>query len=181
MKQTRAALIASAAPVAVFATLLVVSVVGLQRLGQAGMLDGYTARVADAAVLLLRMVRIDAGTTGPRILIDNAAGVDVRWPCSGLTLAAPVVAFLLAFPGPPRRRLLGATVAFLGIQAANVARVAVLAYLSRRAPQYLALSHDTVWNALVVAAVLVLWIIWSARAEPSLDTAPDAARRRRSP
>lgn len=161
-------------PAILFLAIFAAAIYAVEWLGRSGPLDSYTMRIAAAGAAILRVFRVDAQAQGTRLVISQGGGVTVGWQCSGLSLAVPVAAFFLAFPAPWRRRLLAATIAFVAVQVVNVFRVTALALIAERAREYLVLSHDTLWNAFVIAVVLLVWIAWSGRRqseESGLDQA----------
>ncbi len=150
-------------PPALFLVLFWIGISTLEWYGKAGALNGYAAAVATLGAGLVRFLGVEAAAQGMRVTVSGGGGLLVNWPCSGLQLAAPIVAFFLAFPAPPLHRLLGTLAGFLVVQAVNVLRVGALIIMSCRAPAYLPLAHDTLWNALMIALVVIGWVVWTQR------------------
>jgi len=165
----------AALPALLFLVLFGISLYVVEWLGRTGPLESYSMRVAASAAVVLRLLQMDAQAEGARVLIGQGTGVQVGWQCCGLSLAVPVAAFFLAFPAPALKRIVAALTAFTVVQAINVLRVAALVVISHRARDYLVLSHDTLWNAFVIAGVLLVWLFWSGRAEdePSAEADVD--------
>ena len=66
-------------------------------------------------------------------------------------------------PAPWRARLLGVALGFAGIQLLNLVRVIALFLTGSYLPDLFDTSHTVVWQSVVVAAALVLWLFWAQR------------------
>jgi exosortase/archaeosortase family protein len=103
-----------------------------------------------------------------RIGGDSAAPISVGLSCSAADVIALSLGFILAFPVPWRKRLIGAALALFFIAAINTVRIATLTHASSSL-RWFDLLHVYIWPGvllLVVSVFVFLWMSWSLRVEP---------------
>ncbi|MEZ4720822.1 MAG: archaeosortase/exosortase family protein [Flavobacteriales bacterium] len=95
--------------------------------------------------------------------IDGTHGIWIGDPCNGLTLFALFTGFILAFPGPWKKRLWFIPLGIFTIHALNVLRVVALALIVHYFPdpEVLDFNHTYTFTMLVYAYVLFLWYVWA--------------------
>ena len=96
--------------------------------------------------------------------IDQSVGLlEVGAPCDGLVLFVLFGIFILAFPGPAKRKLWFIPVGIVAIHAANLLRVLSLVILNYYRPEALAFNHDYTWTVLIYGFIFWLWYLWAER------------------
>ena len=100
--------------------------------------------------------------SGSRFAVAIEAG------CNGVEATLVLVAAMLAFPAPWRRKLTGLAVGIVTVQGLNVIRVISLFYLGQWNYRVFEWAHLYVWQALIMLDVLVVWLVW-VRLLPASD------------
>lgn len=96
--------------------------------------------------------------------IANSVGMlEIGAPCDGLVLFALFAAFVLAFPGPAKRKLWFIPVGIVAIHVANLIRVISLVILNYYRPSALSFNHDYTWTVLVYGFIFWLWYVWTEK------------------
>ena len=95
--------------------------------------------------------------------IDGAQLLWVGDECNGLTLFAIFIVFMLAFPGPWKKKLWFIPIGMLLIHLMNAIRVAALAVIVKENPEALDFNHTYVFTTLVYGFIFLLWYIWAVR------------------
>ncbi|UTW62736.1 archaeosortase/exosortase family protein [bacterium SCSIO 12741] len=104
-----------------------------------------------------------AGEFVNTIGILGTAGVWIGDPCNGITLFALFTGFILAFPGPIRRKLWFIPMGILSIHLLNVIRVVALVIVSNYWPETLDFNHTYTFTILVYSYVFLLWYLWATK------------------
>ena len=97
------------------------------------------------------------------ISFSSTRGVWIGEPCNGLKLFALFTIFIIAFPGNWKGKLWFIPLGILIIHIANIIRVAILAIIELKAPEYLNLNHDYTFTILVWSIIFALWYFWVKR------------------
>jgi exosortase H (IPTLxxWG-CTERM-specific) len=130
------------------------------------------------AAISARLVTLfDPGVVAAgKILQSKASGfaVSIEAGCNGVEATIVLVAAILAFPAPWKRKLLGLAVGIVAVQALNVVRVISLFYLGQWNLEVFEWAHLYVWQALIMLDVLIVWLIW-VRTLPAGRAAPAPA------
>jgi exosortase H (IPTLxxWG-CTERM-specific) len=90
----------------------------------------------------------------------NGFAVSIEAGCNGVEATIVLVAAMLAFPAPWRRKLVGLTVGIAAVQGLNVIRVISLFYLGQWSFDVFEFAHRYVWQALIMLDVLIVWLLW---------------------
>ena len=98
----------------------------------------------------------------------NGFAVSIEAGCNGVEATIVLVAAILAFPAPWRRKLVGLTIGIVAVQGLNVVRVISLFYLGQWNFSVFEWAHLYVWQALIMLDVLVVWLLW-VRTLPRAD------------
>ncbi len=123
--------------------------------------EPWTAAVAHAAGATMRW--LDPGVTVAGATIMNRAtgfAIQVLAGCNGIEAAIVLVAAMLAFPAPWKRRLAGIAIGIVAIQALNMVRIASLYYLGEWSPAAFEWAHLYAWQALIMLDALVVFLLW---------------------
>jgi exosortase H (IPTLxxWG-CTERM-specific) len=98
--------------------------------------------------------------SGVRMEFDGFAA-DIADACDGVLPTLLYVAAVLALPARFRDRAWGVSVGVVAIFAINVLRVTTLMMLGARQPEIFEWVHVYVWQALVVALSMAVWLVWA--------------------
>ncbi|MDO7848398.1 archaeosortase/exosortase family protein [Hymenobacter sp. M29] len=152
-----------------------------QWLGPDGRLDAaLCSQIAAASTALLQVLGFDAAiapTDAQLLLMSGQPSVIVFPACNGLVLYALFGGFVLAFPGPWRRKAWFIPAGIALIWSLNVLRVAGLAINHHYSHQTVDFNHHYTFNVVVYGCIFGLWMLWARRL--ALDNTPppaDAAR-----
>lgn len=99
-------------------------------------------------------------------IISGAFAVDIRNGCNGIEAVVFVCAAMLAFEAPMRQRLLGALIAALALETLNVIRIVTLYVIGQRRPEIFQTAHLAIWQTLMFAAAVFLFLAWTAKVAP---------------
>lgn len=93
--------------------------------------------------------------------IDGTHGLWVGDACNGITLFALFAGFVIAYPGPVKRKLWFIPAGLIAIHLFNVLRVAALSIIDYHTPEYLNFNHTYTFTIIVYSFVFALWILWA--------------------
>lgn len=109
----------------------------------------------------------------PELLVINGyPSVYVGAQCDGLVLYALLAGFVLAYPGPPRRRLWFIPMGIAALWLLNVIRIIALALNFQYSPETFDFDHHYAFNTVAYAALGGLWLLWTRQA--NLGSSPNA-------
>lgn len=114
----------------------------------------------------------------PHMDINRYIGVQggsLLWigdPCNGLALFAVYTVFLVAYPGPWKRKLWYIPMGLASIHLFNVARIMILCHVVTIDYELLNFNHDFLFNAVVFAWIFGLWYLWVKRLAGGLRANP---------
>lgn len=132
-----------------------------------GRLDtALCANIARASVWGLQAAGFDAAVDPHNqylLLMSGQPAVIVGIPCNGLVLYALFAGFVLAFPGPWRRKLWFIPAGMALIWGLNVVRVAALAINHHYAHQSVDFNHHYTFTFVVYGCIFGLWMLWAKR------------------
>ena len=124
------------------------------------------SNIARAGVVALRVLGFDAAldAANPQLVLMNGVAAVVVYPaCNGLVLYAVFSGFVLAFPGPWRRKAWFIPAGIALIWCLNVLRVAALAINHHYAHQSVNFNHHYTFNFVVYGCIFGLWMLWARR------------------
>jgi len=102
-------------------------------------------------------------------LTFNSFSVSIAEACNGVLPTYIFVSAVLAFPSHWREKGIGMLIGIPGIMLVNVLRVVTLMCFGAYWPSVFERVHIYVWQALVVALSLAIWVFWAERfVRPSL-------------
>ena len=97
---------------------------------------------------------------------SSAYSITVAIGCDAIQPAAVYLAGVLSFPVPAKKKLVGALVGGLILQAVNLVRITSLFALGLYHPDLFELAHVEIWQGLFIVLALVLWSLWVRWADP---------------
>lgn len=134
-------------------------------LGTNSPLDDLLCRqLAAASAWCLRAVGWQAGVDPARpslMLLNGYPCISVGPPCDGLVLYVLLAGFVLAYPGPGRRRLWFIPLGIGALWLLNILRIVVLALNSRYSPGTFDFNHHYAFNAVAYGLLCSLWLLWT--------------------
>jgi len=86
--------------------------------------------------------------------------VGVGRACNALELFVLFAGFIIAFPGSVKHKLWFIPVGLVLIHFLNVIRVAALAMIQFKAPEYLDFNHRYTFTFIVYGVIFLFWVIW---------------------
>ena len=101
----------------------------------------------------------------------NGFAVSIEAGCNGVEATIVLVAAILAFPAPWKRKLIGLAIGIIAVQGLNIVRVISLFYLGQWDFRIFEWAHLYVWQALIMLDVMIVWLLWVRtlpRGEPAL-------------
>lgn len=104
-------------------------------------------------------------------ILSSSFGISVVTSCTGLFVTGLFLVAVAAFPASWKARLVGAAIGLVGLFALNVVRLASLYYIGLHWPVAFNSMHQVVWQSLVIAAAVSLWLLWAGRASPGRGNA----------
>ncbi|MEJ8800551.1 exosortase X [Pontibacter sp. H249] len=122
--------------------------------------DWLTSKVVYLSVGFLNLIGYNAEARNIMIQIDGKDTVYVYHACNGMVLMALFVGFIIAFPGPPLKKLLFIPAGLFVINLLNVIRVAALAVNAHYSNHTLDFNHKYTFTIIVYAAIFGLWMLW---------------------
>jgi exosortase/archaeosortase family protein len=96
-------------------------------------------------------------------ILSNSFGISVVTACTGLFVTGLFLAAVAAFPVSWRAKLAGAGIGLAALFAVNVVRLASLYYVGMYWRSALEPIHQLVWQSLVIAFAVSLWLLWAGR------------------
>lgn len=97
--------------------------------------------------------------------IDGTHGLWIGDPCNGLTLFALFTGFVLAYPGPAKKKLWFIPIGIVAIHIVNIIRIVGLSLVIYffPEPEVLDFNHTYTFTILVYGFVFFLWYVWAAK------------------
>jgi len=93
--------------------------------------------------------------------IDGSSGVWIGDPCNGIILFALFLIFMIAYPGPIRKKLWYIPMGLIIIHLVNVIRVVALTIIVAVDYRWLEFNHNYTFYLFVYGAVFLLWYLWA--------------------
>jgi exosortase H (IPTLxxWG-CTERM-specific) len=141
----------------------------LTPVGQTWVADPWTALVARVATWAVRLFDPGVIVSGATITqTTNGFAVTILAGCNGIEAMIVLGAAILAYPAPPRSKLIGLAVGIAAIQALNLVRIVSLFYIGQWSREVFEWAHLYVWQVLIMLDALIVWLFW-------LRTLPRAA------
>ena len=95
--------------------------------------------------------------------IDGTHGLWIGDTCSGASLFALFTGFVIAYPGPWKRKLWFIPLGLVTIHIINVLRIVSLCLIVLQSPEYLDFNHNYTFTILVYGYVFLLWYLWALK------------------
>jgi exosortase H (IPTLxxWG-CTERM-specific) len=144
-----------------FVLIIVVSyfVIALKAVDRA-FVTPFSAGVTSVSAGLLRLAGQDVVNRGTMMQARSFA-VDVKNGCNGLEAVIIVVAAVLAFPAPWKKKIIGLLLGFGIVEGFNIIRVITLFVIGRDYPKLFEAFHVTIWQSLMFVVSIAVFLVWS--------------------
>ena len=97
------------------------------------------------------------------VIIDGSSGIWIGQECNGLELFALFTGFIIAFPGPWKKKLVYIPLGIVAIHFINLFRVIGLAIVTLSWPDTFDINHTYTFTMFVYGFVFLLWYWWAVR------------------
>ena len=124
----------------------------------------FTQGITQVSGAVLRLLGQQVTVKGTIILGKFA--VDIHNGCNGVEAIVFVCAAMFAFDAPISRRILGALAAAVILQTLNIIRIVTLYLIGIKRPEIFETAHLAIWQTLMFAAAVFLFIAWTSRVAP---------------
>jgi exosortase H (IPTLxxWG-CTERM-specific) len=119
-----------------------------------------TTYLSKASVFLLGLLGTGTKASGTLIVSPQFA-VDIKAGCTGIEPIIILLSAVFAFPSSWRAKALGAILGMVVLQAVNLIRIVSLVYLGINHPKYFHDAHTIIWQIVIIAISLFLWMAWA--------------------
>jgi exosortase/archaeosortase family protein len=116
---------------------------------------------AQATLGLIHWAGMEAIREASAIYHPGGFAYEISRGCLGLVPVGVLAVSVLAHPGSLRPKLTGLALGVPLLVGLNLVRLVHLFYLGVRQPGLFHFAHQVVWQAVIVAAVFVLWLGWT--------------------
>jgi exosortase H (IPTLxxWG-CTERM-specific) len=120
----------------------------------------HALSVVSGAVLNVLGQHVQVSET---VIAGPAFAVDIKNGCNGIEAMVFLCAAITAFPAPWRARLLGILAACTIVQGLNIIRIVSLFLIGRYRPSLFGTFHLAIWQSVIFAAAVFLFLAWTAR------------------
>jgi len=105
--------------------------------------------------------RVYADKTAPHIMdLNGRKSITIDTPCNGIPMMFLYVAFILVYPGSWSRKLWFSGLGLVILHLLNLSRIIGLSYLSYYAPGYFEVNHKFLFQILVYAVTISIWLFF---------------------
>jgi archaeosortase B (VPXXXP-CTERM-specific) len=118
--------------------------------------------LANTTSFVLRLLGNDTRVEGIRV-ISNRFTLDIIPACTGLFVLGAFLSAVIAFPVRWRAKVIGLVLGIAAICILNIVRLASLFYVGVYWPRFFDYAHLVVWQTLVIAISVLLWLAWAAK------------------
>ncbi len=125
----------------------------------------FTTFLSRASVFFLGLLGTAARASGTLIASPQFVA-DIKAGCTGIEPVIILLSAIFAFPSSWRAKVYGATLGITVLQAVNLIRIVSLVYLGINHPKYFHDAHTFIWQIVIIALSLFLWMIWARSLKP---------------
>ena len=124
-----------------------------------GGIQRFLALTSSGILNLFGQNTIVVGTT----VQSSLFGISVVTACTGIFITGLFLIAVVAFPTRWRSKLIGAGIGIGGIFIVNIIRLVSLYFIGVHWPGFLDQAHQLIWQSLLIAIAVVLWLLWAGR------------------
>ena len=125
----------------------------------------FTNLLAKASVFLLGLLGTKTSASGTLIISPQFAA-DIKAGCTGVEPIIILLSAIFAFPSSWKSKVYGAILGMVVLQVVNLIRIVSLVYLGINHPKYFQDAHTFIWQIVIIALSLFLWMIWARSLRP---------------
>ncbi len=125
----------------------------------------FTTFLSRASVFFLGLLGTGAKASGTLIVSPQFAA-DIKAGCTGIEPVIILLSAIFAFPSSWRAKVYGAILGMAVLQAVNLIRIVSLVYLGINHPKYFHDAHTFIWQIVIIALSLFLWMVWARSLKP---------------
>ncbi len=125
----------------------------------------FTNFLSKASVFLLGLVGTVTKASGT-LIVSPRFTADIKAGCTGVEPVIILLSAILAFPSSLKAKAYGMLLGVLVLQSVNLVRIVSLVYLGINHPKYFHEAHTLIWQVLIIALSLFLWMIWARSLKP---------------
>jgi exosortase H (IPTLxxWG-CTERM-specific) len=125
----------------------------------------FTNLLAQASVFLLKLIGTETKASST-LIVSQQFVADIKAGCTGIEPVIILIAAMVAFRASWKARFYGAFLGIVVLQAVNLIRIVSLVYLGINHPRYFSEAHTFVWQIVIIALSLFLWMIWAKGLKP---------------
>jgi len=106
-------------------------------------------------------------TTTYRVIdLGYYGSLSIGRPCLCADVMMLLIAFVVAYPGPWKKKLWYLPVGLLSIHMMNVLRITALCLTKIYRPEWMYINHTYIFNIIILGFTFMLWVIWIAKVSP---------------
>jgi len=130
--------------------------------GSAGSMAVIQRGLARITGALLNILGHSASVSGITVGTE-AFGISVVTACTGIFTLGLYLLAVIAYPCGWICKLFGVVLGAGGVFLLNLVRLISLYYVGIHMPQHFDVVHQLVWQSLMIAFVVLLWLFWAGR------------------
>lgn len=125
------------------------------------LLTPLTTLTAQMTLSLLNGLGMEAVRVATVISHPDGFAYEISYRCTGILPVAFLTVSIVAYPGPLRQKLVGLAVGVPILIVLNLTRMVHLFYIGVHSPAAFDVAHAVVWEALLILAIIGLWLGWT--------------------
>jgi exosortase H (IPTLxxWG-CTERM-specific) len=125
----------------------------------------FTNLLAKSSVFLLGLLGTKTNASGT-LIVSPQFPADIKAGCTGVEPVIILLSAIFAFPSSWKAKVYGAILGMVILQAVNLIRIVSLVYLGINHPKYFHDAHTFIWQIVIIALSLFLWMIWARSLKP---------------
>lgn len=146
----------------IFTVCLLVCIITYPALLTNEAMNGLRAFTAGITGFLVSLFGMSAQVSGT-LIYSTPYSIDVVGECTGIVPILIFVSAVLAYPSGFKQKLLGIALGVTILYSLNIARIVSLFCIGYTFPEMVDIAHYLVWQAIMVLAVIITWLVWMAR------------------
>ncbi|MGD0915447.1 MAG: exosortase H [Thermodesulfobacteriota bacterium] len=119
--------------------------------------SGFLAR---GSVFLLKLIGTETKASST-LIVSQQFSADIKAGCTGIEPIIILIAAMFAFRASWKAKFCGAFLGMVILQGINLVRIVSLVYLGVNHPRYFSEAHTYIWQIVIIALSLFLWIVWA--------------------
>jgi exosortase H (IPTLxxWG-CTERM-specific) len=125
----------------------------------------FTGLLAEASVFLLKLLGTETKASST-LIVSPQFTADIKAGCTGIEPIIILISAMLAFRASWKAKWYGAFLGMVILQAVNLIRIVSLVYLGINHPKYFSEAHSYIWQIVIIALSLFLWVLWAKGLKP---------------